>query len=438
MKTLLTYGSFLVAMILISLVLVKCKQSGDIKNGLSGNAEKITETPSGGPLSPAMERAYNYWPTKDDRENEFYTNFKYSYISGIGKDPEVSRRDPSKIIRHNGKYYVWYTRRKTEQGPAGMDNGTDEIPSVDWDLADIYYATSEDGFNWTEQGVAVPRTPKGQYGDRAATTTDILVYKGKYYLFYQTFTGPFSSKTGDHCDVSIARADSPDGPWTRGTEPIIPLGGEEDWDGGAIHDPYPLVYKDKIWLFYKGQPSKLAKGARWLVRAQGVAIADNPEGPYIKPEINPILNSGHETCLFPWEEGIAAILSIDGPEKNTVQYADDGINFRPMAAITVPPIAPGAYVPDAFLNNGDGKGITWGLSHVNVSPIDPTNYRRIVEQNSFLIRFDCDLHRDFDLPYFKNPRDQVGRFSEETFFQPKMVLEEHAKKEVLERMKSIN
>ena len=87
---------------------------------------------------------------------------------------------------------------------------------------------------------------------------------------------------------------------------------------------------------------------------------------------------------------------------------------------------------------GDGKGITWGLSHVNVSPIDPSNYRRIVEQNSFLIRFDCDLHRDFDLSYFKNPRDQVGRFSEETFFQPKMVLEEHAKKEALERMKRID
>jgi len=435
MNTLLKYSVSLL------ILLFGCNPSGQeesppVNDEIDGTM--VASSPSGSPLSPAMERAYNFWPTKDDRENELYTNFKYSYISGIGKDPLVSRRDPSKIIRHNGKYYVWYTRRKTKVGPAGMDKGSDEIPSVDWDLADIYYATSEDGFSWTEQGVAVPRAPKGQYGDRSATTTDILVFKGKYYLFYQTFTGLFSSKTGDHCDVSMAWADSPDGPWTRSSGPILPLGSTEEWDGGAIHDPYPLVYKGKIWIFYKGQPSKLAGGADWLVRAQGVAIADDPMGPYVKPDINPVLNSGHETCLFPWKEGIAAIVSIDGPEKNTIQYAEDGLNFNMMAAVTVPPIAPGPYVADAFLDGGDGKGITWGLSHVNLSIIDPSNYRRIVEQQSFLIRFDCDLHRDFDLPYFKNPRDQVGRFSEETFFQAKMVLEPDAKKEVLSRMGSLH
>jgi hypothetical protein len=248
-----------------------------------------------------------------------------------------------------------------------MDNGTDEIPSVDWDLADIYYATSEDGFNWTEQGVAVPRAPKGQYGDRAATTTDILVHKGKFYLYFQTYTGPFSSKNGDQCDVSLAWADSPHGPGTRGTEPVIPLGANNEWDGG-----------------------------------------------------------------------LAAICTVDGPEKNTVQYAEDGLSFKPMASISVPPITPGPYVPDAFLDNGDGKGITWVLSHVNQSIIDNNNYRRIVQINSFLIRFDCGLHRDYDLPYFRNPRDQAGRFSEETIFQPKMVLEDHAKKAAPELMKEID
>ena len=32
------------------------------------------------------------------------------------------------------------------------------------------------------------------------------------------------------------------------------FGAEGDWDSSAIHDPYPLVYKGQIWLYYKGQP----------------------------------------------------------------------------------------------------------------------------------------------------------------------------------------
>ena len=395
--------------------------------------DSMCESPTGRPLSPAMERAYNYWPHQDDRANEFYTNFKYSRITGIGKDLSVSRRDPSKVIKHNGKYYVWYTRRKTKSNPVGMDKGTDELPSVDWDLADIYYATSENGFDWEEQGVAVPRSPKGQYGSRSLTTTDILVYKGKYYLYYQTFTRPFSSKTGDHCDVSMAWAESPDGPWTKTTDPIIPLGSEEEWDGGAIHDPYPIVYKGKIWLFYKGQPLKGSKLAETLVRAQGVVIADNPEGPFVKHELNPIINSGHETCVFPWKEGLVALALIDGPEKNTVQYAPDGINFRPMASVTVAPVAPGPYCPDIFEDSGNGMGIQWGICHISDVVIVDT-YRRLVANNSFLARFDCDLHREHDNPYFKNPRDQVGRFGEETYFAPKMTLEETEKKKIIDDM----
>ena len=38
----------------------------------------------------------------------------------------------------------------------GAAKANDTIPSVDWDLADIAYATSIDGFHWEEQGVAVP------------------------------------------------------------------------------------------------------------------------------------------------------------------------------------------------------------------------------------------------------------------------------------------
>lgn len=385
------------------------------------------EKPQG--LSHAMQRLYDIWPNPDDRDNEFFTNFKYSRITGIGKNKQVSRRDPSKIIQVDGTYYVWYTRRETQSDPVGMDKCTDQLPAVDWDLADIWYATSENGFNWHEQGVAVARTDKDQYGDRSATTPDILVFENKYYLYFQTFTGTFQSAKGDHCDVSMAWSDSPNGPWTRCEHSILNLGGKMDWDGGAIHDPYPLVYQGKIWLFYKGQP--MSKQKDWLVRAQGVAIAETPQGPFIKPDINPVLNSGHETFLFPYKEGIAAMLCVDGPEKNTIQYAPDGLNFNIMASVTCPPVAGGPFCADAFSDSNDGQGITWGLSHISESTINPFDARRVVESNSFLVRFDCDLQRGQNNAYFKNPRDQVGRYDEATFFQPTMALEEHVKADLI-------
>jgi hypothetical protein len=38
----------------------------------------------------------------------------------------------------------------------------------------------------------------------------------------------------------------------------------------------------------------------------GFAIAGSPTGPYIKHPSNPVLASGHEVCVWPHREGIAA------------------------------------------------------------------------------------------------------------------------------------
>lgn len=374
------------------------------------------EKPSDRQLSSSMERLYDEWHPHEDRANKLYSNFKYSRITGIGKDEHISRRDPSKVIKVNDTYYVWYTRRETEHDPVGPANCTDTLPAYDWDMADLYYATSKDGFSWEEQGIAVARTATGKYGDRAATTPDILVYQGKCYLYFQSFTGRFDPVKGDYCDTSMAWSDSPDGPWTRIDKPIVPLGAADEWDGSAIHDPYPLVYQGKIWLYYKGQP--LIHSDETIIRAQGVAVADKPEGPFIKSPLNPVVNSGHETCLFPFYGGIASVISLDGAEKNTIQYAPDGLNFSVMSMIQMPPVAPGPFCPDAFADNGDGRGITWGLCHI-------TDQSR---KHSFIARFDCDLSRDVDRRQFKK---NDLRFDEHTYFQDKVRLSDDWKEEIL-------
>ncbi len=344
------------------------------------------------PMSRALERNYTNYSAPRPENNELYSQFKYTELKGFdynNGDGTISRRDPSKVIFANGKYYVWYTHRETPTPPQGSDKSNDTIPSTDWDLAEIWYATSEDGFTWEEQGVAVPRPPKPNAGWRSVSTTDILVWKGKYYLYYQGFLEA-SGKRGDDCPVAVSYADSPDGPWTPHNEIVIPNGAEGEWDQYSIHDPYPLVYKGKIYLYYKSD----FDGDPRLVRMQGLAVADDPLGPFTKHPLNPVINSGHETTLFPFQSGIAALVIRDGNEHFTVQYAEDGVNFEIASITSLMPIAAGPFVPDAFTNTQDGRGITWGISHI-------TNATTWEQNHAVLLRFDCDLSQDVEDPEMK-------------------------------------
>lgn len=353
----------------------------------------IPQTKPDRPLSAAMARLYDNYLTPRPEDNELFSSFKYTPLQGFDYhdgDGTISRRDPSKIIKENGKYYVWYTRRDTPVPPQGAKNSNDTIPSTDWDLSEIWYATSKDGFTWEEQGVAVPRPPKPTVGWRSVTTTDILKWKGKYYLYYQGFMEASGTK-GDHCPVAASSADSPDGPWTPANKIIIPNGEPGSWDQYSIHDPYPLVYQGKIYVYFKA-----AYGDRpdYLV-GNGLAIADDPLGPFTKHPLNPLFNSGHETALFPFKEGIASLTIRNGNESNTIQYASDGVNFNIAAVTHLMPTAAGAYIPDAFTSNGNGRGITWGLQHF-------IGQGKKGQKYSILSRFDCDLSLDVHDPEMKN------------------------------------
>ncbi|MDU0355385.1 hypothetical protein RS130_17045 [Paraglaciecola aquimarina] len=123
----------------------------------------------------------------------------------------------------DGQYYVWYTKRNTVAPPQGAGKHTDTKPSTDWDLCEIWYATSIDGFSWQEQGVAIERPCKPNVGWRSVSTPDILLWENKYYLYYQGFQEASGTK-GDHCPVTVSVADSPDGPWTSVNEVVISTG----------------------------------------------------------------------------------------------------------------------------------------------------------------------------------------------------------------------
>lgn len=333
-------------------------------------------------MSAAMQRLYDNYLTPRPEDNPLFSSFKYTQLEGFdysNNDGTISHRDPSKIIKVNERYYVWYTKRHTTSPPRGAEHCSDTIPSSDWDLAEIWYATSEDGFRWEEQGCAIARPEKPQAGWRSVSTPDILLWQGRYYLYYQAFMEA-SGIQGDHCPVTMSSSDSPDGPWIPCNNIVVPNGAPGEWDQFSIHDPYLLVYNNKIHLYYKA-----AYGDRpdYLV-GNGLALADSPEGPFEKHPLNPVLNSGHETTYFPFKEGIAAFAIRNGNENNTIQYASDGVNFTLASVTSLMPIAAGPYVPDAFNNQKQGMGISWGLSHFSDKK-DPKT------KHSYLGRFDCNL-----------------------------------------------
>ncbi len=360
------------------------------------------------PLSEAWARMWDRWNPHEDRANELYSNFKYSLVQGFERKPNVSRRDPSKILRVEGRYYVWYTRRQTSSAPVGQAKATDLIPATDWDLADIWCAASDDGFSWRELGAAVRRPPKPEIGWRSICTPDILMWKGRYYLYFQAYSEVTSGTA--RCPVRVAVADSPAGPWSHFDRPPIEPGPPGSWDNIKINDPNLIVHRGRILLYYKGAP--IERGDEYVLRMQGVAMADNPLGPFVKSRLNPVINSGHETCAFPWRDGVAALVSLDGPEKNTIQFSRDGENFEVRSMVQIPPVAPGPFVSDAFADSDDGRGFTWGLCHINTDGGG-------AENESILARFDCDLSLDVDRQIFK--RNNL-RLDEHTHFHGRVGL----------------
>ena len=326
--------------------------------------------PDASKLSAASKRALAY--TKGP---EWFVAFREADLQGdFAYQEGVIRRDPSAVLQIDGTYYVWYTKGEGET--VGFGSGDPAKKVFPWDLTEVWYATSIDGWVWQEQGLAVGTGPEGAYDDRAVFTPEIFAHAGKYYLVYQTVKAPYVVRVKNN--VGMAIADSPHGPWEKLPEPILKpadngiwLGEEDDrfaviekgdFDSHKVHDPCLVYYRNKFYLYYKGERmgEEMTFGGREI--NWGVAIADKPEGPYTKSLYNPVTNSGHEVCIWPYQGGIAVVLTTDGPEKNTIQYAKDGINFEIMAVIKGAPEAMGLFRPDNT-DESPLAGIRWGLCH---------------------------------------------------------------------------
>ncbi|WP_342793759.1 family 43 glycosylhydrolase [Pontiella desulfatans] len=270
----------------------------------------------------------------------------HSELKGIGLEKGVMRRDPSDIIKVGDLYYVWYSKGTISPG---------------YD-ATVWYATSLDGVNWTEKGESLAKGAPGSWEGASVFTPNILVAEGKYWLFYTGTSRSYHEKPfNPDSKIGIAVSDSPDGPWERlATNPALKNSDNPaDFDSHLIDDACLVVREGKYWFYYKGRQLGKSPGQTQM----GLAIADKPEGPYVRHPENPVIPGNHEVLVWPQGTGVAAMIGTTGPKDiiNSILYSEDGVHFSKTHTVVKGPWAGGAYRPEAFTQSGTGDLPEWGV-----------------------------------------------------------------------------
>jgi len=133
---------------------------------------------------------------------------------------------------------------------------------------------------------------------------------GKYHVFYSRWpieTGFKSWVT--HSEIAHGVSETPFGPFTFVDIPL-PERGTDFWDGSCTHNPTIKYFEGKYYLYYMGNtgdkriPEGRSNGGEvpteeplnWLHRNNqriGVAVADNPNGPWTRKDI-PLINASSD------------------------------------------------------------------------------------------------------------------------------------------------
>ena len=308
--------------------------------------------------------------------------FSFKPIETLKRAHGVIRRDPSDVIKVDDTYYVYYTKVVKKELPKIKCNlGGSGYPGV------LYYATSKDTYEWTERGEILGLGKKGTWDSFGIFTPAILKHDGKFWLYYTGVQPTPGREDGvfennghnDYTAIGVVVSDSPAGPFKRLTDqPVLKINEEREFfDSYRVDDACMVMRDGKVWMYYKGR--SLAKGKSGPRNTKmGVAVADKPEGPYIKMNDGKnIQDSGHEVQIFKYgKAGVMSIVSSAGPNRNTLQYAKDGLNLEVLLRdLKKMPHAQGLYRPE-LTDHDAGEGLPeWGISMVYGTP--------------YLIRYEC-------------------------------------------------
>ncbi len=129
--------------------------------------------------------------------------------------------------------------------------------------------------------------PKGAWDDENVEAGDAFEDLGTYYLYYHSMNT--RSDFAYQYQIGVATATSPLGPFKKyGGKPILEVGPKGSWDDGSVACAAVLKGGDeKYFMWYwatKADPPFEHEGI-------GLASAPHPLGPWTKYEGNPVLNS---------------------------------------------------------------------------------------------------------------------------------------------------
>lgn len=129
----------------------------------------------------------------------------------------------------------------------------------------------------------------------------VVKWEGNYHAYYSRWKKEYEHKGWmTHCEIAHAVSDTPDGPF-QFQNVVLESKNKQGWDRNNAHNPYAVVVEGKICLYYIANDIRnlfsFETGAypdeQWFndnrkdVRNSqciGVAIADNPEGPFERAE----------------------------------------------------------------------------------------------------------------------------------------------------------
>jgi hypothetical protein len=160
--------------------------------------------------------------------------------------------------------------------------------------------------NLEEQLQPVPASAQfGEEGFHVWGASAVRGPDGKYHLFYSrwpTTTGFQSWVT--HSEIAHAVADHPGGPY-HPVDVALPVRADHFWDAHVTHNPTVHRFGDKYYLYYMGNRGdqrvvEQFNNLNWLHRNNqriGVAIADDPAGPWKRLDYPVIDVSEDELCV---------------------------------------------------------------------------------------------------------------------------------------------
>ena len=191
-------------------------------------------------------------------------------------DPEYHIWCGAPVGTPDGKYHLFYCRWRADGKDGFMGWAT---------RSEIAYAVADDPFGpYKHVNVALPARGKEFWDGTTTHNANIQYHNGKFYLFYMGNTGDGVYPTHrNNQRVGLAIADKPEGPWTRFDKPIISITDDKkSFDSLCVTNPAGVFRPDgSVLVIYKAVEYVEGKLMGGKVR-YGAAIAQQPEGPYLK------------------------------------------------------------------------------------------------------------------------------------------------------------